>query len=150
KDEAEETIQQFTQISLEPGKQVRWSGIPREWAQAWANKRGLQTLSTAMGPLMVAEDARCRKRNKSLHEWSTYIKGASASFAECISKGSAVRVLLRPPPGRFHPEGTTTFQSLERPILEGTGELQTGCTLYATHITVVGAEDECYQLWPND
>jgi hypothetical protein len=33
--------------------QVMWSGTARELAQQWADKRAMQTLTTAMGPLMV-------------------------------------------------------------------------------------------------
>jgi hypothetical protein len=44
--------------------QVMWSGMQREYAQAWADKHDMATLTTAMGPLMNPEHPLCLKRQK--------------------------------------------------------------------------------------
>jgi hypothetical protein len=65
-----------------------WSGMQREYAQAWADKHDMATLTTAMGPLMNPEHPLCLKRQKKWSgAWSKYIKGASAVFASHILKG---------------------------------------------------------------
>lgn len=148
-DEAIEIIAQLTRCHMEPGNQVMWSGVPRDWVQAWADRRGLQTLTTAMGPLMDGKHPLCRKTRKSPTEWSRYVTGASALFAEMIPKGHAVTVLLRPPPHRFNPLGQTTYQRFEEPVLKGHSS-PSESSIYAVHITVHGAEDERYQIWPSD
>lgn len=126
--------------------QVLWSGIPRKTAQEWADKRDMQTLTTAMGPLMKPESPLCLKRQKSSKEWSKYMKGASAVFACHISCGRKTIVLSPPPPARFHPSGMSTFQRIEAPILAG-GEV---LRIEMVHPCVKGAENFSYQIWPED
>lgn len=46
-------------------EQVLWTGIPREKAQIWADEHHMQTLTTAMGPLMQKESPSTRKKKKS-------------------------------------------------------------------------------------
>ncbi|TLD29341.1 hypothetical protein PspLS_03211 [Pyricularia sp. CBS 133598] len=140
---------QFKNIWI-PNKQLLWTGLHREAAQNFANKHGLQTLTTAMGPLMDKNDPRCLYANKSNTAWSEYIKGASALFAYYISKGNTVVVLSPPPPDRFHPSGCTNFQLIEKPILEGKFGNKAVGRIIISHPTVQGAEELGYQLWPND
>ncbi len=73
--EADQTHPRFADTTFRPRNQVMWSGILREWAQVWADKRDMQTLNTVMGPLMDKEHSSCLKSTKSAKEWSIYIKG---------------------------------------------------------------------------
>jgi hypothetical protein len=148
-DEVLEITQQFEKVML-PGKQVMWSGVPREHVQTWADKRGLQTLTTAMGPLMQKHHPLCRKNGKTTPEWSNYIKGASALFAKFTPRGNDVTVILRPPPHQFRLDGNTTYQSLEQPILKGQNGGTAISRINVVHISVKGAEDQPYQIWPVD
>jgi hypothetical protein len=43
---------QFGDGGWQEDSQVLWTGIPRDYAQKWADERGKQTLTTVMGPLM--------------------------------------------------------------------------------------------------
>ncbi|TGO43983.1 hypothetical protein BCON_0678g00010 [Botryotinia convoluta] len=130
--------------------QVMWSGMPREYAQAWADEHDMATLTTAMGPLMTPEHPLCLKRQKSSGAWSKYIKGASAVFAYHILRGERVIVLSPPPPERFHPSGQTNYQAIEEPILKGRKEDGTRLRLEMVHPMVEGAENFIYQIWPAD
>jgi hypothetical protein len=148
--ELEQINQQFSHECL-PDSQVLWSGIPYHIAQAWAKKRNLQTLTTAMGPLMNTQHSSCLRRTKSPYQWSNYIKGASALFAYHITRHSSkVIVLSQPPPETLNPNGHTNYQLIEEPILKGVvGGCPIGCTQMA-HPTVKGAEAFIYQRWPID
>ncbi|KAH8650382.1 hypothetical protein BGZ60DRAFT_335665, partial [Tricladium varicosporioides] len=130
--------------------QVMWSGMQREYAQAWADKHGMATLTTAMGPLMAPDHPLCSRRQKSSGEWSKYIKSASAIFAWHISRGERVIVLSPPPPERFHPSGKTNYQAIEEPILKRKRDGDTRLRLEMVHPMVEGAEDFIYQIWPVD
>jgi hypothetical protein len=130
--------------------QVMWSGMQREYAQAWADKHDMATLTTAMGPLMAPEHPLCLKRQKSSGAWSKYIKGASAVFAWHILRGERVIVLSPPPPERFHPTGQTNYQAIEEPILKGQKEGGSRLRLEMVHPMVEGAENFIYQIWPVD
>ncbi|PGH04050.1 hypothetical protein GX51_03720 [Blastomyces parvus] len=148
-DEGEQISRQFQGPIWRPNAQVMWSGVPRELAQKWADDRGMQTLTTAMGFLMVPEHPSCPKSRKSAHSWSLYIKGASALFAWHISKGEKVTVLSPPPPDRFNPGGFTNYQAIEEPILKGVlGSAVSRIEM--VHPTVKGAEDFAYQTWPTN
>ncbi|RBA10216.1 hypothetical protein FPRO05_06152 [Fusarium proliferatum] len=104
--------------AIRPDRQVLWTGMNQDAAQAWADRNGLQTLATAIGPLMNNNDPACSKK-KSHNQWVQYVHGASALFALRISKGNLVTVLAPPPPERFHPLGVTSFQEIEEPIVKG-------------------------------
>ncbi len=130
--------------------QVLWTGIPRDHAQRWADKHDMQTLTTAMGPLMAKESKHCLYTQKSKRQWSLYIKGASALFAWHISEGEEVTVLTPPPPRRFHPSGFTSYQVIEEPILKGGMEGKHVSTIMLAHPDVKGAEEFRYQIWPVD
>lgn len=141
--------QQFLGSEWRPNSQVLWSGVQREEAQTWADAHNMQTLTTAMGPLMDPENSLCLKPKKSKLGWSRYIKGASAVFAWCISKGEKVTVLTPPPPERFHPSGYTNYQSIEEPILKWAAKSRT-LRIEMVHPVVQGAGDFSYQIWPVD
>jgi hypothetical protein len=149
-EELEQINQQFSH-ECHWDSQVLWSGIPYQTAQAWAKKRKLQTLTTAMGPLMDKQHSSCLRRTKSTHQWSIYIKGASALFAYHITRQSSkVTVLLPPPPETLNPNGHTNYQLIEEPVLKGVvGGYPIGCVQMA-HPTVKGAEAFTYQSWPID
>jgi hypothetical protein len=148
--EAKEIMEQFDKVFLRPGCQVMWTGVPRDWAQEWANCHGLQTLSTAMGPLMETNHTACRKRIMSSKQWSNYVRGASLLFAGCLPKGHMITVLTMPPPVRFNPTGQSTYQELEEPVLKGRQGGGSVLKIEIVHLTVIGLEDVRYQLWPSD
>ena len=99
--------QQFRGSQWRPNRQVLWTGINREIGQKWTNTHEMQTLTSAMGPLMDPSDASCVRGRKSKNGWSMYVKGASALFAYYIAGNERVIVLSPPPPERFHPSGRT-------------------------------------------
>lgn len=127
-----------------------WSGILRENAQQWADKHKMQTLTTAMGPLMIPKHPLCLKVKKSPKQWSKYVKGASAVFAWHISEGKRITVLSPPPPERFHPSGLTNYQTIEEPILKGEVGGRAVSQIEMVHPTVREAENFHYQIWPVD
>ena len=149
-EEADEIHEQFRNSQFKPGCQVMWSGVPREWAQRWADVNGMLTLTSAMGPLMNLQHGSCRKHGKTPEEWSNYVKGASGLFALYVPKGHIVTVLSRPPPQKLHPEGLTTYQSIEEPVLKGVFGDAPCLQIQMVHFTVVGAEKDRYQAWPVD
>ena len=149
-EEETQICQQFQRDTWRRNSQVMWSGIPREYAQRWADEHGMQTLTTAMGPLMISEHPLCLKGRKSLKQWSKYVKGASAVFAWQISRGEKITVLSPPPPERFHPSGLTNYQAIEEPILKGEIGGSAVSRIEMVHPTVKGAENFCYQIWPVD
>jgi hypothetical protein len=148
--EEQEQIKQQFNDECRKDSQVLWSGVPREAAQAWADKRNLQTLTTAMGPLMDLQHPSCLKAKKSPRQWSLYMKGASALFAYHITHGSKVTVLLPPPPEKLNPCGYSSYQLLEAPILKGTIGGRSVGSIQMVHPTVKGAEEFRYQSWPVD
>lgn len=148
--EAKEIIRQFDKIVLRPGCQVMWSGVPRTWVQDWADRHDLQTLSTAMGPLMDTQSVSCRKSSMTPAQWSDYVRGASILFASYLPKGHRITVLTMPPPVRFNPTGGSTYQRLEEPILKGHLGGQPVLKIEIVHFTVKGLEDARYQVWPLD
>lgn len=146
KGELEQICQQF-ESTCRPNNQVLWSGVLREHAQRWADQHKMETLTTAMGPLMDLKNPTCRRSSKNDKEWSYYVKGASAVFAWYISTGERVTMLSPPPPERFHPSGLTNFQLIEAPILKRHGaKLQ----IYIVHPFKTDTSEYCYQLWPID
>ena len=148
--EADQISQQFQSDSFVRNKQLLWSGMLQETAQKWADVHGMQTLTTAMGPLKTPGHPSYLRAQKGEKGWSKYIKGASILFAYKIALGDLVTVLTPPPPDRFHPSGQTNYQSIEEPILKGlTGDTPVG-RIYMVHPSVAGAEDFRYQIWPVD
>ena len=149
-DEEAQIHQQLQRDTWRPNKQVLWSGIPRDEAQHWADKHGMQTLTTAMGALMDPSHPLCLRKKKSKEAWSKYMKGASAIFAWYISRGEKVTVLSPPPPERFHPSGQTNYQTIEEPIVKGLIGANAVSQIEMVHPSVKGAEDIFYQIWPVD
>lgn len=137
--------------SLKRNRQVLWSGMPRDVSQRWADEHGMQTLSTAMGPLMDRHYHVCQGQKKSDKQWSKYVHGASAIFALHIScQSDVVTLLTPPPPSRFHPSGGTSFQLIEEPIIKGKLGNRHVQRIDIVHPTVRGASLTLYQFWPVD
>ncbi|RDW70117.1 hypothetical protein BP5796_08514 [Coleophoma crateriformis] len=149
-DEEARIHRQFQGDTWRRNNQVLWTGIFRDEAQRWADEHEMQTLTTAMGPLMDVSHPLCLRNKKSPKAWSKYVKGASAIFAWYISKGESVTVLSPPPPERFHPSGQTNYQVIEEPIVKGVLGTSGVSRIEMVHPTVEGAEDIYYQIWPVD
>ena len=149
-DEEAQIHRQFQGDTWRCNNQVLWSGILRHEAQRWADEHEMQTLTTAMGPLMDPEHPLCLQNQKSNNAWSKYLKGASAIFAWYISRGESVTVLSPPPPKRFHPSGQTSYQAIEEPIVKGMLGTNAISRIEMVHRTVKGAENTHYQIWPVD
>jgi hypothetical protein len=149
-DEKQQINHQFQGDTWRLNAQVLWTGMDRSYAQVWADKRDMQTLTTAMGPLMKQDHPNCLKRGKSANEWSRYMKGASAMFAWHIAKSQKVTVLSPPPPWKYHPSGLSNFQLMEEPVVKGRLGGKSVDRIYMVHPTVKGAEDFYYQIWPSD
>jgi len=58
-EEAEQIIDRFKKIPQSYDRLLFWIGIPREWAQQWADDHRTLTLTSAMGPLIDSTDQRC-------------------------------------------------------------------------------------------
>ncbi|KAK1461150.1 hypothetical protein CMEL01_14786 [Colletotrichum melonis] len=149
-EEFEQIIRQFKICPWLENKQVLWSGLMKDQVQEWAAQRGMQTLTTAMGPLMDSDNPLCLRQTKSSCAWSKYIKGASLVFAWRISQGSYTTVLTPPPPERFHPDGLTNWQDIEEPVLKGRLGTPTSCAILLVHPAVQEAQNFRYQVWPVD
>ncbi|KAF4783257.1 hypothetical protein HER10_EVM0007921 [Colletotrichum scovillei] len=149
-EEFEQIIIQFKSCPWQENKQVLWSGLMKDQVQEWAARRGMQTLTTAMGPLMDSNNPLCLRQTKSSCAWSKYIKGASLVFAWRISQGSYTTVLTPPPPERFHPDGLTNWQDIEEPVLKGRLGTPTSCAILLVHPAVQEAQNFRYQVWPVD
>lgn len=148
--EAIQIFEQFHDHTWITNGQVLWSGISREAAQKWADKHHLQTLTTAMGPLMDKDHVDCPKREKNSPQWRQYIHGASAIFAWHIAQGETVTLLSPPPPDRFNPGGLSSYQGIERPIIKGLICESAVDRIMIAHPTVVESEDFLYEVWPRD
>ncbi|KAK8912625.1 hypothetical protein VCV18_012304 [Metarhizium anisopliae] len=147
-EEIDEIRHQFSR-ALVTDRQVLWTGMTREAAQRWADKHNMQTLTTAMGPLMShnevsASGTKLRSRS------TRYIHGASAIFAWCISYGKMVTVLSNPPPVRFHPSGATSFQVIEEPIITGRVGSHAVARIDVVHPAISAAAEFRYEFWPRD
>ncbi|KAF3391554.1 hypothetical protein F1880_007713 [Penicillium rolfsii] len=153
--ETAQIIKQFQSENWIPNGQVLWSGMSREKAQDWADKHQLQTLTTAMGPLMDEKSPECLKSKKTSSQWSRYVHGASAIFAWRIAQGERVLLLSPPPPERFHPSGLSYYQLIEEPIIRGLLDQNSVQKIIITHPMIQKNEDEedeefYYELWPTD
>lgn len=150
--ETAQIIKQFQTETWIPNGQVLWSGILREKAQEWADRHRLQTLTTAMGPLMDEKHPECLKLKKNHRQWSRYVHGASAIFAWRIAQGEKVTLLSPPPPERFHPSGLSYYQLIEEPIIWGLLNQNSVQKIIITHPMIEDSEAEefFYELWPKD
>lgn len=149
-EEATQIIQQFRSKNWHHNRQVLWSGMLREIAQRWADEHEMQTLTTAMGPLMIPEHPLCLRSKKTTQGWSQYVHGASVIFACYIARGEIVTVLTPPPPDRFNPSGSTYYQLIEQPIIKGAISEASVNRIYLVHPMVKRAENLSYQFWPDD
>ncbi|EWG54969.1 hypothetical protein FVEG_17437 [Fusarium verticillioides 7600] len=143
-DEAEKILSRFQNACI-PNRQVLWSGMLREQAQQWADAHGLQTLTTALGPLLYHGDPSPQTQAR-----PRFIHGASIIFAWFISQGDLVTVLSHPPPLFFHPSGQTFYQLYEEPIIKGKMGNRPVGRIHTAHPAVEIATDFIYQLWPCD
>jgi hypothetical protein len=150
KQEADEIHEQFQSLPFLPGNQVMWTGVPQTLVQRWSDENGMKTLTTSMGPLMDKKHPSCPRLSKNKRQWRRYIKGASGIYAYHVPKGNVITVLSRPPPQRLNPLGCSTYQTIEEPVLKGAHGGTPVSRIYMVHITVVGAENDRYQVWPND
>lgn len=148
--EAADIYERFQSDEWIPNGQVLWSGVPRGIAQDWADSHHLQTLTTAMGPLMNEKHLDCLRSKKTHQQWSRYIHGASAIFAWHIAHGEKVTLLSPPPPERFHPSGLSYYQVIEEPIIKGLVGRSAVDKIIIAHPTVKESEEFLYELWPND
>jgi hypothetical protein len=149
-DEEAQIHRQFQGDTWRRNDQVLWSGIMRDEAQRWTDEHEIQTLTTAMGPLMDLSHPLCLRNQISSDAWSKYVKGASAIFVWYISRGERVTVLSPPPLERFHPSGQTNYQAIEEPIVKGMLGTSAVSRIEMVHPTVKGAENISYQIWPVD
>ncbi|PVH90327.1 hypothetical protein DM02DRAFT_43809 [Periconia macrospinosa] len=78
-EEESQIIEQF-RLSWRPNAQVLWSGILREEAQEWADKHGMQTLTTVMGPLMDKKNPMSPNRKRSGPDWTK----SSMGLLQCL------------------------------------------------------------------
>lgn len=148
--EAVQILEQFQSDNWLPNGQVLWSGMLREQAQQWADRHRLQTLTTAMGPLMDVKHPNCLKLRKNSEQWSKYVHGASAIFAWRIAKGEEVTLLSPPPPERFHPSGLSYYQVIEEPIIRGLFGQNAVHKINIVHPLIKESDEFFYELWPND
>ncbi|KAF6836760.1 hypothetical protein CPLU01_03554 [Colletotrichum plurivorum] len=63
REEAEEIMRQFNESWIDE-KQVLWSGVVHATAEKWANQRGMQTPTGAMGDLMNWTHPSCKRLDK--------------------------------------------------------------------------------------
>jgi hypothetical protein len=129
-------------------KQVFWTGNLREEARKWAISREMTTLSMAMGPLLEENDPSRQKKGKKAI--SKYMKGASALFAWFATADDFVTIVCPPPPENFNPEGRTTMQLIELPVLTGVFGGRAVPKINIVHPTVERAVGFTYQFWPAD
>lgn len=146
--QVEQLMQQFNS-SCQPNRQVMWTGMPSEEAQKWADQNDMQTLSTALGPFRKHSSAQ-RLNDGRKQSQVTYMRGASAVFAQYITTGKVVTLLCRPPPDRFNPTGVTNIQLVELPILTGIIGDHAVPRIEIVHPGGGDAEDIRYQFWPSD
>jgi hypothetical protein len=147
REEAEQIIDQFEKVSHSFDRLLFWTGIPREWAQQWADDHGMLTLTSAMGPLMDSTDQRCLRRDKELEGWSKYVKGASGIFARYACRRGIVRLLTLPPSWAEFIRPESTYRTIEEPVLKGTSGCCCALQINTVHLLATLEELE-YQTWP--
>ncbi|GJC89540.1 hypothetical protein ColLi_12378 [Colletotrichum liriopes] len=149
--EVSDIIDQLSGEQWLKDRQILWSGIPFEEAQTYAKNHDMQTLTIAMGPLMDKGNPACLKSQKSVKEWSNYVRGASLIFSWRINtSGKITTLLVPPPPNRFNPSRRTSFQEIEEPVIKGLLSPRTVDRIMIAHPTVKEAGDLTYQYWPVD
>ncbi|KAJ0159070.1 hypothetical protein CTA2_10365 [Colletotrichum tanaceti] len=149
-EEFSDIIKQFDGPGWVRDKQLLWSGVEYAEVERTAGEHDMQTLRTAMGPLMDPDHPRCLKSNKNGKAWSKYIRGASLIFARRISRGDVATIMTPPPPDCFHPSEMTNLQDIELPVLRGDLGNRPVPRIFLWHPTVQGAPPFRYQVWPDD
>jgi hypothetical protein len=148
-EEAEQIINQFENIPQSSDRLLFWTGIPRDWVQRWADEHGMLTLTSAMGPLMDANDQRCPMRGRGPKKRRSYIKGASGIFARYACEHGIVRVLTLPPSRSQFLRSTSSYRTIEEPVLKGSSGCYSAVQINFVHLLIRSQELE-YQIWPED
>ena len=120
-------------VSSSPGRLVFWTGIAREFAQRWADRRDMFTLTSLMGPLMDIRHPSYPWAKKSKKQWKNYVKGASGLFAEHACSSGTVTVLIRSPEDKWTPRRNSTYRQIEGPILRGEKGIQRAKQIVIVH-----------------
>lgn len=150
REEAEQIIDQFEKLWHSFDRLLFWTGIPREWAQQWADDHGMLTLTSAMGPLMDVANPQCPKSEMDYLKWSRYVKGASGIFSRYACMCGVVRVLTLPPSERWRLRPNSTFSVIEEPVLKGVmGGSSRALRIHNVHLLIGSAATE-YEVWPED
>jgi hypothetical protein len=149
REEAEQIIERFEEIPRSYDRLLFWTGIPRNWAQRWADDHGMLTFSSAMGPLMDSTDKRCLRQIKKPKKWSKYIKGACGIFARYACKRGIVRVLTLPPYWAEFIRPQSTYRNIEEPVLKGKSGCCGAVQINAVYLLTTLEELE-YQTWPEN
>jgi hypothetical protein len=148
-EEAEQIIERFEELPQSYDRLIFWTGIPRKWAQKWADDHSMLTFSSAMGPLMDRTDDRCLRRIKKSKQWSKYIKGACIIFARYACKRGIVRVLTLPPYWAAFIRPQSTYRNIEEPVLKGRSGCCGAVQINAVYLLTTLEELE-YQAWPEN
>jgi hypothetical protein len=149
REEADNIITRFEGIPSSLDRLLFWTGLPREWAQRWADEHGMLTLTSAMGPLMDTAHPQCLKRKKKGKDWSRYVKGASSIFSRYACTCGVVRVLTVPPSETWRLRPNSTFHSIEEPVLKGVLGSAHALRLKYVHLLSESKNTE-YEVWPED
>ncbi|GAB7336748.1 hypothetical protein MBLNU13_g10843t1 [Cladosporium sp. NU13] len=149
REEAEQIIEHFEELPQSYDRLLFWTGIPRKWAQKWADDHSMLTFSSAMGPLMDSTDKRCLRRTKKSKQWSKYIKGACIIFARYACKRGIVRVLTLPPYWAAFIRPQSTYRNIEEPVLKGRSGCCGAVQINAVYLLTTLEELE-YQAWPEN
>lgn len=147
--EADQIIAQFRDIPQSYDRLLFWTGVPRDWAQQWADEHGLLTLTSAMGSLMDGKDKKCLKSRKGKKKWRKYVKGASAIFARYACGRGIVRVLTLPPSRAEFLRPLSSYRTLEEPVLKGSIGCYCAAQINFVHLLSDSRTLE-YQIWPED
>lgn len=150
REEAEQIIDQFEKLSHSFDRLLFWTGIPREWAQQWADDHGMLTLTSAMGPLMDVANPQCPKIRMDYLKWSRYVKGASDIFSRYACTCGVVRVLTLPPSEAWRLRPNSTFSVIEESVLKGAmGGSSRALRVHKVHL-LIGSTATEYEVWPED
>lgn len=149
REEADNIIARFEGIPSSLDRLLFWTGLPREWAQRWADEHGMLTLTSAMGPLMDIAHPLCLKKKKKGKDWSKYVKGASNIFSRYACTCGVVRVLTVPPSETWRLRPNSTFRSIEEPVLKGIVGSAHALRVKYVHL-LSGPKDAEYEVWPED
>ena len=92
----------------------------------------------------------CPRHCKGRKSWRKYIKGAAGIFARYACSGAIVRVITLPPSKTESIRASSTYRTIEEPILKGASSPRHTPQIHLVHPLVKGAEDMEYQVWPED